>query len=297
MRKITLNRWLILSIIALLLVVACAVIVFVIQKRQATYPINRVVQYSFSIQNTDSALLRDVDFSVYAPVKQTATQYLKELNASHPYTLEQDELNNQIMRFRFSEIAPFETRVVRIRAEVALSDKPNWVKGIKEDDFLGSDKYMETDDPIIQNKAAELKDRNSSVTARKTFDWVSQTIDYQGYIEEDRGALYAINNGLGDCTEYMYLLNALLRANDIPARSVGGYVTSQDSTLTARDYHNWSEVYLNGRWHIADPQNKSYMENQASFIAMRIIEKSSLALLNNSHRFAYSNANIKVTMN
>jgi transglutaminase-like putative cysteine protease len=270
---------------------------FIFYKTPAEYPLNKVIQYSFNIQNTGSSVLKDVDFSVYAPVELTSVQKVALLNASHSYELRQDEWKNQIMHFVFEEFAPYETKLVRIRAELSLSDVPNVMGHADTGRFLAPEKYVESDDPVIQKQAALLKGDNAAETAKKTFDWVSQAINYQGYIEEDRGALYAIKNRLGDCTEYMYLLNALLRANNIPARSIGGYVSPQDATLSARDYHNWSEVYLDKRWRIIDPQNKKYLEDQSSYIAMRVIADSSVQLLNNSHRFAYTNSGIKVTMN
>jgi hypothetical protein len=42
------------------------------------------------------------------------------------------------------------------------------------------------------------------------------------------------------------------------------------------DYHNWAEFYYKGRWHLADPQQKIFMNDKAAsaYIAYKIIRPS-----------------------
>lgn len=252
------------------------------------YPIRKVFQYGFNIQNTGNELLNDVEFAVYAPVKRTATQSLLDLNASHPYELVSDSLGNQVLRFRFDRIAPYETRIVRVKVELAFTDVSNHFPDLDPKEFLNRERYIETSEPLLIERAGQLRQDTPLSTARKTYEWVSGYLEYKGYIEEDRGALSAFQSRQGDCTEYMYLFNALARINGIPAKSVGGYVYSENAVFKARDYHNWSEIFIDGKWMIVDPQKRSFFENQSYYIAMRIISEESNSLLGNSHRFAYS---------
>ncbi len=64
-------------------------------------------------------------------------------------------------------------------------------------------------------------------------------IQYAGYTKDDRGALYALKKRKGDCTEYMYLLTALARANGVPTRGIGGYVYAKDAVLRPMDHTPW----------------------------------------------------------
>ncbi|MEK8020427.1 MAG: transglutaminase-like domain-containing protein, partial [Candidatus Parabeggiatoa sp.] len=140
-----------------------------------------------------------------------------------------------------------------------------------------------------------LKKKADLSTSRQIFNWVAGHIQYAGYIRENRGALYALTEKRGDCTEYMYLFTALARVNEIPARGIGGYISSEDGLLKSDEYHNWAEFYLEGKWTLADPQNKVFMDKQSNYIAMRIISEQSN--LGQSHRFWYLGEGLSVRMN
>lgn len=270
------------------LVLSTLMVIFFFLEDKPEYSAHRIFQYGFNIRNTGNELLQDIEFAVYAPVKRTANQLLLQLDTTHPYELVSDELGNQVLKFRFDNIAPYETRIVRIKVELAFADNSNPLPNVHPGEFLAPEKYIETDEPLLIKRAHQLQAGPPLATARKAYEWVSGYLEYKGYIEEDRGALSAFQSRQGDCTEYMYLFNAMARINGIPARSVGGYVYSESAVFRARDYHNWSEIFIDGRWMIVDPQKKSFFENPSHYIAMRIISAESTALLGNSHRFAYS---------
>jgi transglutaminase-like putative cysteine protease len=286
--SVTQRRWALIASFGFLLAIFTAAYFFWF--KQPGYPARKTFQYSFKIQNTGNELLKDVEFSVYSPVKRTANQILLSLKVSHPYELASDALNNQVLKFKFNHVAPYETRIVRIKAELGFSDISNKLPGVDADEFLLPEKYIEINEPLLIAEAERLQQDDLLHTTRKIYEWVASYLEYKDYIEEDKGALYALQSRQGDCTEYMYLFTALARINGIPSRSVGGYVYTENATFKSRDYHNWTEVFIGGRWKIVDPQKKSFFENQDHYIAMRIIAEESNALLGNSHRFAYSSS-------
>jgi len=261
------------------------------------YSIPRQIRYSFTLQNTTNQLLRNAEFWTYAPVKQTPTQRCVSLETSHPYELILDDLGNQILYFKFDTMPPYATKIITIKADLELSNTPN--RSIVPDiqRFLQVEKYIESDAPELLRLAEKLKDQEPVRIAENIFRWVADHVQYTGYLSNDRGALYALRNKQGDCTEYMYLFTALCRANHIPARGIGGYVSSKNTVLKPSDYHNWAEFYEDGAWRIADPENRVFMEKPSHFIAMRVIGESKKNPMRNSHRFRYAGDGLKVKMN
>lgn len=269
-------------------------------RTELKFPIKRQIQYSFTLQNEASRLLEKAEFWAYAPVKQTATQQCERLEASHPYELITDALGNQVLHFSFTGLAPHSAKIVTIKAELTLSDPPRPLSEQKPDGFLQPEKYIEADHPDIQQLAQKLKARSTEETVQNTFHWVATNIRYAGYVRNDQGALYALRKKQGDCTEYMYLFTALCRASQIPARGLGGYVCQEDTILKANDYHNWAEFYQDGKWHLADPQKRVYMQNPSQYIAMRVISEATYEANNPMgafHRFRFAGEGLKARMN
>lgn len=259
------------------------------------YPLKKVVQYGYTLQNISSNLLKKAEFRTYAPVKQTATQKVLKLVVSHPYRLMEDEYGNQVLAFEFENMPPNSTKVISITAEMALANKPNSLAA-PASAFLGSEPYIETNNEQVQTLAQSLISGSLFETANNIQRWIASNIQSEVYIPDDRGALYALKRRSGDCTEFSYLFAALGRANGIPTRIMGGYVYENNATLKATDYHNWAEFYTDGVWQLADPQKKNFAAKQSSYVAMRVISPGGKGILGGSHRFSYAGEGLRVTM-
>jgi transglutaminase-like putative cysteine protease len=107
------------------------------------------------------------------------------------------------------------------------------------DSFLKNEKYIEKDDPKIQQIARDIKGNNKAAIIKNIHDYVVRNMDYS-LNKGDLGALVAAEKKTGDCSEYADLFVAICRAKNIPARVVIGYTT--EATLTPR--HAWAEVYM-----------------------------------------------------
>jgi transglutaminase-like putative cysteine protease len=154
---------------------------------------------------------------------------------------------------------------------------------------------VEVDHPKIQAVAETLRAQDPMTTARRTFRWVADHVRDSGYLRDDRGALYALEHGRGDCTEHMYLFVALARANGIPARPMAGYIMEGNGVLRARDHHNWAEFYADGAWHIADPHRGVFDDGYSHYVATRIIGGASAAGFD-PYRFPHAVDGLEVTM-
>lgn len=264
---------------------------------EASYPISRQIRYGFTLHNTTNRLLEKAEFWTYAPVKQTATQRCMHLEASHPYELILDDLGNQILHFRLNNFSPYATKIITIKADLEFSDTPNPTSMQDLQPFLRAEKYLESDDHELFEFARKFRGRQPVKIAENIFRWVADNVVYAGYMRGDRGALYALRSKRGDCTEFMYLFAALCRANEIPARGMGGYVYSESTILRPGNYHNWAEFYDGGAWRIADPHRKVFMQDQSHYIAMRVIGESPKNPIGKFHRFRFSGDGLKVKMN
>ncbi len=259
--------------------------------------VHREIQYSFTLQNKSNHLLNKAEFWTYAPVKETSTQRCLKLEASRPYELILDDMGNQILYFRFENLPPYATKTITIRANLVFSDKPDHVSVQDVHFFLQAEKYIESNNPEISRFSARFRDSKPLTTAENIFQWVSENINYTGYSRNDRGALYALRNRQGDCTEFMYLFVALCRASNIPARGIGGYVYSGEPILNPSGYHNWAEFYEDGIWRTADPQKKVFMQNSSQYIAMKLIGDSVKNPMGDFHRFRFAGDGLEVKMN
>jgi len=270
---------------------------YVYAKNNNKGDIKRNIQYSFTIQNTTNHLLAKANLWTYAPVKSNSLQDCLRIKISHPYKLISDRHGNQILHFTILNIAPFSTKSVTIMANLVMRRNPKIVNVGDLQTYLQPEKYIESNHAEIKKLAYSLKGATAKDTAKKIFNWVSNNITSEAYSSYDRGALYARKERKGDCTEIAYLFVALCRSNKIPARAVGGYICPESTILSAAEYHNWAEVYLNGSWQVADPQNNIFLKKQDNYIAMRIIDNVKKNPMSNYHRFRFDGEGLKVTMN
>jgi len=261
------------------------------------YPIHKVIRYSFLLKNTSNQLIKQADFKAYAPVEKTASQHTKSIKASEKFELTRDPLGNQVMDFTINELPPYGSKVITITAEISLSEQPNSLDEKNLSDYLQQEPFIEISEPQIQALATRLSTSKHDAISQSVFDWVSKHIDYAGYVSSDQGALYALQQGKGDCTEYMYLSTALLRANDIPARGMGGFVVSENSVLSASDYHNWTEYYQDEQWHLLDAQKQVLDTQYQDYISFRVFGQKGQNALSQSQRFLAYDPRLEVRMN
>jgi transglutaminase-like putative cysteine protease len=263
----------------------------------AGYTIAKTIQYSYTLQNKTGRVVKKAELWTQAPVKQTAGQRCRDLTANYPFQLLTDQDGNQVLLFTFENLAPFASRIITIKAELLVSRSANPITAEPGTSDLQPEKFIETDHPAIRRAAGKLKQADAMQTIDAVFRWVANHVHYSGYADQERGALYALEQKKGDCTEYMDLFVALCRANGIPARRIGGYICPESGILKAREYHNWGEFYADGSWQIADPQNSVLMRRQDEYIAMRIIRASEDNPLGEYNRFRVKGEGLKVIMN
>ena len=261
------------------------------------YPATKVVRYSYLLKNNTNEVVENAVFKTYGPVEVTSSQKVKRIDATYDYSVEKDQIGNQVMTFNLQSIPPYGSKVITVTAEMELASKPNTVNERKLTEYLRSEKFIELENKSIKDLSRRLGNVKNIPVSQTVYNWVSRNLSDAGYIQRDRGAAYALKEKRGDCTEYMYLAVALLRNNNIPARGVAGFVVSSNGVLDADEYHNWAEYYQDSRWHILDAQKKVFDKNYEDYIAFRIFGDKGRNMMSQSQRFFASDPRLIVRMN
>jgi hypothetical protein len=247
---------------------------------------NKSLTLSFVLTNPREVVLKNQRFYIYLPAN-SARQRLKSVDSSNEYTLETDRLDQNIIMFEFPVFKPLSIKTIAVSAMVEtfqMEDK----NIIKADDWLQSERLIESGNPQLKILASQLKRDTDVNTCYAIYQWVSDNLTYTGYIADNLGAQYAVEKLKGDCTEYACLIVALARANGIPARVVGGYVIASDTVVQAKNYHHWSEIYFDGQWQLVDAQKRNWLAAQESYIAFNFYHTRHSALIEAGKRYELS---------
>jgi len=110
--------------------------------------------------------------------------------------------------------------------------------------YTRQEELIQSNDPKIISKAQNLTsgEDNTHEKVSKIYNFVVAHMRY-AIQDKERGALWALENGVGDCSEYSYLFVALCRAVGIPARAQAGFAF-HSVRETLEDGHMWAEYYL-----------------------------------------------------
>lgn len=236
-------------------------------------PVQKTVRFGLTVRNPLDRPLAGEKLFVYGPAT-TSNQQIVRLDATKPYKLSSDELGNNLMVFELPDLAPYATLRISISATLSMSASPPNAPTPQAAAYLAAEPYVEADHPEIRRRSAILAEGVDDPTfVRRVYDWSMGHVRYAGFVADDQGALYALNNRSGDCSEYAYLVAALNRAKRVPTRVLGGFVVPSNAVLRSADYHNWNEVYLGGRWQVVDAQKGIFMDRTSDYVVTRIVSR------------------------
>lgn len=155
------------------------------------------------------------------------------------------------VRFRL-RVTPFDYRAMR-RAEETPFRGPPKPEPTAAPQYLEPSLYVESDNPAFERIAGAIERTylGTEQRARAAYLYPQWTLDYRR--QRNRGALYALQHGTGDCTEYAALFVAISRAMEIPARMTAAFLFSGDQRRFDVPNHQAAEVFLDGRWLPVDP--------------------------------------------
>ena len=257
------------------------------------YPITRTVETTFALKNLTGRVRENAKLLVYAPVKRTSTQRVGKIKVSHPYQLIQDGLGNQLLAFEFENVPAKAEYELTITTTLFHANEPNTNKfeDIELKRFTGPGLYIESEAGEIKALAKQLKADHTGTTVNNTLTWIKANItqaakQHPGDMSrllarakawntpesKGQGALHALTQKTADPLNRNYLLTALLRANEIPARTVLGFVYEEQQKLNPSKAQVWVEFFADDAWHIAELVGYSIDKQPARYIAVRVLE-------------------------
>lgn len=146
----------------------------------------------------------------------------------------------------------YDERLAQNKALVANERTDEFaLDGYKNKWMVNSDAYAEIRQ-LAQTITAGITDDYAKVKA--IHDWVATNIWYDYDNSVNRGAVSVLKYRIGMCGGYADLTVALAQAAGFPAKVIGGHAVG----VGAPRGHDWSEVYVNGKWRFMDTMADSW---------------------------------------
>jgi len=205
----------------------------------------------------------DIDLQTYLPGDGERQRISEQRNSSADFDLKivyQD--GNRLARFHAehvtgARIVSYAYRVLAKGVRFVISPDyrlGNTPAGVNRK-FLEPTETIQSGAPEILKLARSLTpaDRSLAVFLRNAFERV-RTLASRPF-KGTTDALTALRLGEASCNGRSRLMAAVLRAQGVPARLVGGLILRQGVKRTS---HQWLEVWIDGHWVPMDPTNDHF---------------------------------------
>jgi hypothetical protein len=152
-------------------------------------------------------------------------------------------------------------RTIELRYSITSLDGSIQWDGSTLPEDTSPEQFIDSDNDSIIAATKPLIADDAYKTAKNVFDYVSTTLQFRDQdFANQRMASGVLGDKTGVCEDFANLMVAMLRAADIPARSISG-MTYRDlkkadegwEHSAAEGSHAWVEFYTDDKWHFADP--------------------------------------------
>ncbi|MBI5956710.1 MAG: transglutaminase domain-containing protein, partial [Chloroflexi bacterium] len=189
----------------------------------AAYELTHVIDVS----NRGPGTVTRLDLEIAIPGDVPPYQYARFQGAQgvekSQITEKTDDEGNVLLTFHLREIPAGQSTQIKLRYlaqvyAVAYDLSPARPTGPLESSlkrYTAPEKYVESDDPAIMAKAAEVAGGFTDPVkkARAIYAYVGKALAFKLNLNKIEGAAAALRTGQGDCTEFTTLSVALLRAS------------------------------------------------------------------------------------
>jgi tetratricopeptide (TPR) repeat protein len=238
-----------------------------------------IVKRSLSVKNiSPSTSLYKCNYGLLIPAnrpgKQEAVQYTYPGIKPHHFNKTKEAEYYVVWNdidFQALKTADLEVSIkIKLYTYDLKTAKKHPVKDTSDRDtlqYLKSEENFNINAKNIKEATAEITGTEREDIVKSIFNYVTGSLDYHIFYDQDRGAKKALKDGRGDCTEYSELMVTLCRAKKIPARIVMGLIPSSSGKV---GHHNWVEVYFPSYgWVAFDPTWGDSPKGTTTFYAMK----------------------------
>jgi transglutaminase-like putative cysteine protease len=277
-----------------LVALASAVLLFLAPWEEIQQPVEKQLRFTYTLKNTASELITQADFSAMMPIEIPGVQHVTSVEATQPYTVLKNNAAQNSIKFGIQNLPPFGVKVITVTLHVTLAPTAH-KESINKQHYLNAQKYIELDAASVHKIATQVKKETPLLTVKAAYEWLVNNIQDVGYLAQAKGAQFALEQRTGDCTEHMYALIALARANGIPARGVAGFMVEQSAgILNASNYHNWAEFHDGKKWILVDSQKHHFDEQYSHYIVTHFLAEESAP--STTERFLTTDNRIEVSL-
>jgi transglutaminase-like putative cysteine protease len=119
-------------------------------------------------------------------------------------------------------------------------------------EFLNSNVYLDSSDPLIVDLAEKAKGKKKEIAeiAKSLTTFVHGYVASKNFSVGFASASEVARSREGDCTEHSILLAAMGRAVGIPSRVATGLVYAKrfQGQRDVLVYHMWTQFFVDGKW-------------------------------------------------
>jgi hypothetical protein len=240
----------------------------------------RRLRYGFTIRNRSGAVVPLSQLTVRTPLARTPWQRCVRATSRPAGKAVTDDRGGSLLRISFTNLPPFASRHVWVDVDLLMRDVPDlaerecadgnvrWMPPVSTNP-IGVFDYR---DDAFDRPARRLGGMGADETAGRIHKWVGSRVHRRIAGGSNRGALRAMRERVGDCSELMALFVALARKRGVAACGVGGVACDGDAVLRPADYHNWSVFRGESGWRIADPDQGVLRKGGSRFVAFEWID-------------------------
>ena len=281
--------------IAIVVLVLCGVTAWWLMRvPEPTYPDARRVSYRVTVSNTTNRALEGGRLWLLAPQALTPSQRVDSIHSNLDHSVVSDDYANSALEFALPTLPPYGQSEITVEAELATAPTPNRWRDEPPEYWRQPQAGIPSDDPRIAEVAATLGESDDRIAA--IAQWLDANLDRLNYDSQDRGALWALEQKGGDCSEYAFLGAALARSLGSPARVVEGWVVDADGALEAASFHAWTEVWDGDTWRVLDAHRQGRDEMEGTYLAFRVVPSDPEAFSASFTRFRFEGDGLTVQM-
>lgn len=224
---------------------ACSILLFLGLFMLNAFPVkSELIEYLATYKINVGEKTHKVKMLIVIPQSIESVQKIISIKCTGPNASIIESNGNQYAEFVIDTVKGDISIAVSVLVEPYKHDFTTVKKGTSVSfglpgNFLHAEKYIEKDSSEITSRSSSFLRKDTLKTIKNIYNYVINALTYKSDYVGQKGAVKALQESSGDCTEFTDLFVAFCRSCNIPAIAAYGYVTHYSESPR----HSWAEVY------------------------------------------------------